>query len=184
MRHLRPADDIERRKWQNPEATLSDIGLKPGMTFIDSGCGGGFFTIPAARMVGESGAVYGIDISAAAIENLKASASKEGLYNLKLTAGRAEEIVLCQKCADIVFFGIVLHDFEDPLKVLKNARGMLKPDGRLVNLDWKDEPMEMGPPLEIRFSEDKAVKLITGAGFRVEIVKEAGPYHYLIVATI
>jgi len=45
-------------------------------------------------------------------------------------------------------------------KVLANARRMVKPAGNLVNLDWKKEPMELGPPLEKRFSGEVAVRLI------------------------
>ena len=178
----RPAIDHERRKWQNPEAILADIGLKPGFTFVDIGCGGGFFTLPAARMVGRRGKVYGLDVDARSITSLKELAAKEGLKNLNLTAGQAEESVICEQGADIVFFGIVLHDFQDPARVLENARRMVKSAGKLVNLDWKKEPMDLGPPLKIRFSEDMAVRLIQTAGFTVETVKDSGPYHYLVVA--
>lgn len=178
----RPADDPERRKWQNPEAILSDIGLKPGFTFIDIGCGGGFFALPAARMVGTRGEVYGLDMDAPSITSLKEHAAREGLSNLHLTTGRAEESVMCEQCGDIVFFGMALHDFQEPDKVLENARKMVKPTGRLVNLDWKKEPMEPGPPLRIRFSEEVAARLIEAAGFSVETIKDSGLYHYLVIA--
>jgi ubiquinone/menaquinone biosynthesis C-methylase UbiE len=175
-------DEKERRKWQNPEAILADIGLKPGFTFIDVGCGEGFFTLPAARIVGRKGKVYGLDIYKEAIDHLREKALKEELTNLNLTLGSAESTILCERCADIVFFGIDLHDFRDPAKVLANARGMLKPTGYLVDLDWKKEPMELGPPVHIRFSEEEAAKRIEAAGFRIETVKEAGPYHYIVIA--
>ncbi len=178
----RPAIDHERRKWQNPEAILADIGLKPGFTFIDVGCGGGFFTLPAARMVGRRGKVYGLDVDNRSITSLKELAAKEELKNLNLTVGQAEESVICEQCADIVFFGIALHDFQDPARVLENARRMVKSAGKLVNLDWKKEPMDLGPPLKIRFSEDMAVRLIQTAGFTIETVKDSGLYHYLVVA--
>ena len=47
-------DEQERRKWQNPEDILAEIGLRSGMTFMDIGCCQGFFTIPAARIVVDS----------------------------------------------------------------------------------------------------------------------------------
>ena len=49
--------------------------------------------------------------------------------------GRAEDTIFCEACADIVFFGMVLHDFSDPVKVLLNTGRMLKATGRLVDLD-------------------------------------------------
>lgn len=180
--HRKYHDEAERRNWQNPEAILTEAGLEPGMTFIDIGCGDGFFALPAARMAGSSGRVYGLDADGESINELKEKASKEGLKNIKAQAGAAEDTMLCGNCADIVFFGICLHDFYDPAKVLKNAGHMLKKGGRLVDVDWKKEPMALGPPLEKRFDEAKASKLIAEAGFQVESVKSVGPYHYMVIA--
>jgi ubiquinone/menaquinone biosynthesis C-methylase UbiE len=159
------------------------IGLKPGFTFIDVGCGEGFFAIPAAGIVGRKGKVCALDIDKYAITELKRKIARRGLKNLQVLVGRAEDTVLCEACADIVFFGIVLHDFNVPAKVLANAKIMLKPAGRVVDLDWKKEPTVFGPPLQIRFSEDQASNLIKAAGFKVERAVEAGPYHYIIIAT-
>lgn len=177
-----PFDDPERRKWQDPEAVLSDIGVKAGFTFIDIGCGGGFFTLPAARIVGKRGRVYGLDTDTDSITILKEQAAKEGFTNLSLHVGKAEESIICENCADIVFFGLSFHDFQYQSKVLENVRKMIKPDGRLVNLDWKKEPMEPGPPLVIRFDREMAARLIRSAGFTIETVRDSGPYHYLIIA--
>jgi ubiquinone/menaquinone biosynthesis C-methylase UbiE len=176
-------DEKERRKWQSPEAILAEIGVKGGFTFVDVGCGHGFFALPAARLVGNEGSVYGLDADWEAIRRLRVEAAKEKLRNLKLKAGMAEETIFCDSCADIVFFGIVLHDFRDPNKVLSNAKKMLKPTGRLIDLDWKKETMQLGPPLRIRFSERQASSIIERAGFSIDEVKKEGLYHYLIVAT-
>jgi len=174
--------DEERRRWQDPEKILSEIGLESGATFIDIGCGRGFFAIPAAEIVGRNGRIYGVDTNPNFIEELKKRALQRGLYNLQLSSGKAEDTVLCEECADIVFFGIVLHDFDDPTKVLKNARRMLKPTACLINLDWKKEHTNLGPPYERRFSETQAERMIKDAGFIVELIKDTGLYHYLITA--
>jgi ubiquinone/menaquinone biosynthesis C-methylase UbiE len=175
-------DEVERRRWQNPEAILADVGLRPGFTFVDMGCGEGFFSIPAAKLVGKNGRVYGLDIDDEAIRRLEEKARREGLENLISMVGEAEETIFCEACADIVFFGIVLHDFGDPAKVLSNARRMIKPTGRLIDLDWKKKSMELGPPVRIRFSEVEAARLIEAGGFKIDSVRESGPYHYVITA--
>jgi ubiquinone/menaquinone biosynthesis C-methylase UbiE len=126
----------------------------------------------------------GLDVSPQAIERLRIKAANEGITNLQLRIGRAEETILCEACADFVFFSIVLHDFYEPTEVLANAAKMLKPGGKLVNLDWEKEPMELGPPVHIRFTKEKAIKLIEGGGFKLKIVKNFGLYHYLIIAII
>jgi ubiquinone/menaquinone biosynthesis C-methylase UbiE len=175
-------DDEDRRKWQNPEAILAEIGLAPGMVFADLGCGEGFFAVPAARIVGSEGEVYALDSDAEGIDHLKKTAEDEGLVNLIAVAGQGESTILCEECADIVFLGTVLHDFADASKVLRNARRMIKPEGRLVNLDWRKEQTALGPPVEIRFDEARASRLISEAGFQVQKVWDIGPYHYVVTA--
>ncbi len=178
-----PPNDEVRRRWQDPDLILRQtVGLQPGMVFADIGCGSGFFALPASRIVGERGKVYAVDIDERAIAELRAAAEAEGLANVITTVGPAERVVPCVACADVVFFGINLHDFEDPALVLSNARATIKPGGRLVDLDWKKEEAEIGPPVAIRFDEEKASGLISAAGFRVDSVSEAGPYHYVLIA--
>ena len=176
------ADDPERRRWQDPEQILSITGLREGMVFVDLGCGEGYFALPAARRVKNYGKVFAVDINAEAVERLRTRAEKEGLRNLVTRVGEAETTRFCEGCADIVFFGIDLHDFRDPVAVLRNAKQMLGPRGRLVDLDWKDQPMEPGPPPGKRFSIGKASDLIESVGLWVQSVQDAGPYHYLIIA--
>jgi ubiquinone/menaquinone biosynthesis C-methylase UbiE len=176
------ADDPERKKWQDPEKILSAIGLSSGMIFVDIGCGEGYFALSAARLVGPGGKVYATDINTDSVAVLREHAANEGFSNLSAEVKAAEETVVCEGCADIVFFGIDLHDFADPEKVLNNAKIMLKASGSLIDLDWKDEPMEFGPPKEKRFSVQKAQVMIESTGFHVLSVMDAGPYHYLISA--
>ncbi len=173
-------DELTRRSWYNPEAILKD--LNAGMVFADIGCGDGFFSILAAKKVGEKGKVYAVDVDASAIKKLKQKAEHESLKNITAKVGLAEETVFCIGCADFVFYSMVLHDFADPTKVLQNARKMLKPTGRLVDLDWKKKEMPFGPPLKIRFSEEQAAALIREAGFQIVDVKDTGKYHYVVTA--
>ncbi len=180
-RHGYYHNDAERREWQNPEQILNSIGLKSGLKFIDIGCGIGFFTIPAAKIVGNEGRVYALDINEEAIGILRKRVENEGLNNLTLQVGKAEEITFCNYCADIIFFGINLHDFANPKKVLINAKRMLKSQGRLIDLDWKKELMKIGPPMNIRFDKQKAMDLIKEANFEIETIKNL-KYHYLIIA--
>jgi ubiquinone/menaquinone biosynthesis C-methylase UbiE len=178
----RGPDEKERRKWQDPESILQEIGLRPGVTFIDVGCGEGFFALPAARLAGEKGKVFGLDINPRAIRRLRSRGAKEGLTNLHLSVGQAEDTVLCESCADIVFFGTALHDFDNPDRVVANAWKMLRPGGKLADVDWKKKPMGLGPPMSIRFSEAKARSILGSGGFKVVSSANVGHYHYLIIA--
>ena len=90
--------EAERRRWQNPESILAVAGLKSAMTFVDLGCGNGFFALPAARTVGAEGRVHGVDANPEFIEELRTRAEGEGLKNVDVTAGRAEQTIPCEQC--------------------------------------------------------------------------------------
>jgi ubiquinone/menaquinone biosynthesis C-methylase UbiE len=121
--------------------------MGPGKKLANIGCGDGFFTPPAARMAGKDGVVYGVDADGESLKELREKLEKEGLTNVFLFAGDAEGIVPCKSCADIVFFGICLHDFRDPGQVLTNARQILK-KGRRCWLTWtgRRNPRPAGRP--------------------------------------
>jgi ubiquinone/menaquinone biosynthesis C-methylase UbiE len=177
-----PPDDTSRRRWQDPERVLAAIGVAPGMTFLDVGCGEGYFALPAARRVGVSGRVCGIDVSKDAVTRLQAHAAEARMDWVSAQAGAAEDTLLCSGCGDVVFFGICLHDFSDPGRVLRNARRMVREGGVLADLDWHNREMPIGPPLERRFPPEHAVVLIREAGFHLSSLQDCGPYHYLILA--
>ncbi|NLF88833.1 class I SAM-dependent methyltransferase [Candidatus Bathyarchaeota archaeon] len=173
-------DEKTRREWYNPDAVLAT--LRQGMVFVDVGCGDGYFSILAAEKVGSEGKVYAVDIDESRIKLLKEKAQTQRLDNIVAVAARAEETVFCEGCADIVLYSMDLHDFDDPEQVIANANTMLKPGGKVIDLDWKKMQMDFGPPYEVRFSEQKAKDMLQNAGFTAEAV-EAGPYHYIVTAT-
>ena len=152
------------------------------MVFVDVGCGDGFFTILASRKVGKKGKVYAVDIDPAGIEKLKSKAKTEGLTNITAEVGKAEDIVFCKQCADFILYCMDLHDFSEPVKVIQNAKQMIKPTGHLIDLDWKKQQMSFGPPVSIRFSQEQASNLIRSSGFTVVDTQDAGPYHYILIA--
>jgi ubiquinone/menaquinone biosynthesis C-methylase UbiE len=173
-------DEATRRSWYSPEAVLQN--LRSGMIFMDIGCGDGFFSVLAAKKVGTTGKVFAVDIDASAIEKLNQKAEVEGLKNIVAKVGKAEDTFFCKECADFIFYGMDLHDFSDPVKVLKNAKQMIKANGHLIDLDWKKMAMSFGPPVAIRFSEEKALGLLRSAGFNITDVRDVGPYHYIVAA--
>jgi ubiquinone/menaquinone biosynthesis C-methylase UbiE len=173
-------DESTRRSWYSPEAVLHN--LHSGMVFLDIGCGEGFFSILAAKKVGETGKVFAVDIDASAIKKFNQKVETQGLKNIVAKVGKAEDTVFCDECADFIFYSMDLHDFADPVKVLKNAKQMIKANGQLIDLDWKKIDMPFGPPVTIRFSEEKASDLLRSTGFTIADVRNIGPYHYIVTA--
>ena len=76
------------------QPTLRKIGLKSGESFFDAGCGDGFFTIPAAEMVGSSGKVFAVDIWDEGIQNLNRELRSKVITNV-FTSIADLKLILC-----------------------------------------------------------------------------------------
>ncbi len=157
----------ERRKRQQPEEILKSIGLKKSMCFIDSGCNDGFFTLPASRIIGSNGRVIAIDVDEDALTRLRAKLINENISNVEIIKSPSEEVIVEDNIADIIFFGTVLHDFYDPVRVLRNSKMMLKDSGFIYNLDWRKAHSPIGPPYNVRFSQEDVTVLAKKSGLNV-----------------
>ena len=93
--------------FRNPYRLLQAAGLKPGQTVLEVGCGPGFFTIPTARIVGEKGMVYALDINPLAIRRVTGKIQKQAISNVKPMLANAADTALPEESVDIAFlFGL------------------------------------------------------------------------------
>jgi len=172
----------ERREWQDPDKILLKLGLKRGQRFLDVGSGPGFFAVAASKLVGEFGAIYCVDSSSEAAEMCAQNLKKAGYSNFKVLVAAVEEASLPSEFFDVVLVANVLHDFSDPLNVLRSIYGWLRSEGTLGVVDWKKSETPFGPPLNMRISLEESVALVERAGFKVEEVDDSFPYHYMVKA--
>lgn len=92
---------------KNPLETLKAAGLKPGQRVLEVGCGPGFYTIPAAKIVGADGILYAMDVNPRAIKLVENKMRKFALGNIKPVVGNAADTGLPDGGLDLVFvFGI------------------------------------------------------------------------------
>jgi len=91
------------------EDLLLPAGVEKGQKILEVGCGPGFYTIPAAKIVGEEGIVYANDINPFAIKRVKKKISKKKIKNVKLLLENVTETSLLDDSIDLVFFFGVLH---------------------------------------------------------------------------
>jgi ubiquinone/menaquinone biosynthesis C-methylase UbiE len=166
----------ERRREQDPEGLWERIGLRPGDVVVDVGAGSGYFAIPAARRVGPQGRVYAVDLSVELVELVRERARSAGLVQLEARASSLEHIPLPDGLADLVLLANVLHDI--PPSTVGEAVRLLRPGGRLIDLDWKKEPGASGPPESVRLSPSEAEHRLAGHGLRVVERWEDGEHHY------
>jgi ubiquinone/menaquinone biosynthesis C-methylase UbiE len=150
--------------------------VRDGDAIADIGAGTGFFALEAARRVGPRGRVYAIDLSAELVALLKERKEREGLAALIPLQNTTSSIPLGDAVADLVLLANVLHDVPPP--TLREAVRLLRPRGRLVNLDWKKEETPGGPPPEIRLTAAEAAEVFGEYGLEEVERWEFGPWHY------
>jgi len=177
-------DSPERLEVLDPYRILSWAGVSSGHTLADIGCGTGFFSIPASQLVQETGSVYGIDISREMLASLQIKAKRKQIKNIKIMQSQECEIPLEKRTLDFALLAFVLHEVSDRVKFLKDVAVYLKPDGRLILLEWKKKKDVEGPPFKDRISLRKMLYLAEKAYLKVERRKDLNPQHYLAIFSI
>ncbi|MBI2625483.1 class I SAM-dependent methyltransferase [Candidatus Parcubacteria bacterium] len=171
------------RAFLDPARLLEAVGLKPGMEVADFGCGAGHFAIPLARLVGDRGVVHAMDVRTEMLEAVVGRAKLERLYNIQaervdLEAERGSK--LKDGSQDMVVAANILFQARDQRALIGEAHRVLKPEGRLVAIEWHSEAM-FGPAFALRPTPVDVKALAAEAGFQLEHTLEAGSFHFAIV---
>jgi ubiquinone/menaquinone biosynthesis C-methylase UbiE len=126
----------------NPYGRLSTAGLKPGQKVLEVGCGPGFFTIPAARIVGDVGFVYALDVNPVAVEHVQRKIQRQGLKNIQVMYADASRTSLPAESVDVAFLFAVIHAFPDVGEVMKEMHRVLKTNGALsIQSRWPEKKL-------------------------------------------
>ncbi len=162
-RRARRLDGEERVKELRPQQLLTEVaGITRGMTCVDLGCGTGTFSLPMAGCVGSEGIVYAVDDSAEMLEYLRA---KNPPPNLRLVQRDAGQTGLDSQIADFCLLAFILHEVKQPDSVVSEAFRLLKPEGKVLVVEWKADLGSPGPPRNRRLSQGQVERLFQTVGF-------------------
>jgi len=165
----------------NPVAIAS---LKEGDVVLDLGSGAGFDAFLAAKKVGKTGRVIGVDMTPEMLERAKANAKKGGFDNVEFRSGEIEKLPVKDNVIDVIISNCVINLSPDKETVFKEAFRVLKSGGRLMVSDLvlaKDLPKEIKESVEAyvgclagAIKKDDYLGFIKQAGFQdIKVISEA-----------
>lgn len=174
-------DNERRRSVLPPHETLLSLGLQKGDFVADVGSGIGYFTLPAAEIVGESGMVFALDISPEMINELEGKLEAGKTTNVKTVITQENELQVDSGSISYAFICTVLHETDDKKIFLQEVRRILKDTGKVVIVEWKKEATDYGPPLNHRLALEDVSDLVVTIGFRNVQHQEIGQYFYAVI---
>ena len=122
------------RKWlMNPVKTLQGAGIQPGQTVLEVGCGTGFFTLPAAELLGDRGRLVAMDTLLDYTRRVSEKVRSAGLKNVHVIQRDALDTGLEAASMDtVLLFGVLPFPFLPLNKLLPEMHRIIKPDGRMA----------------------------------------------------
>lgn len=163
----------------NPQQILKNISLKEDMVACDFGSGSGGWAIPLAKEL-KSGMVYAIDILEEAVSALGSKASAAQIFNIKPTIGNVEKgVKMKDEYFDLVLMTNLLFQVDNKRFVLEEGKRVLKPQGIILIVDWKQEAPIGSKEGRVSLEEIKAIAGMIG--LKAEKEFNAGNFHWGLI---
>lgn len=130
---------VERDREERTDLLIEALAPRPGMVVADIGAGTGYLARRLAPRVAPGGRVVAVDLQPQMIERLRSLARRDGLANIEARAAREDDVGLDPASLDLAVMVDVYHELARPYEVLASIVRALKPDGRVVFVEYKAE---------------------------------------------
>ena len=175
-------DNLKRREMLPPEKTLISLGLKEGDIVADIGCGIGYFTIPAAEIVGDSGKVFAMDILQEMLEEVEIKQKVNNISNIKTILTEENDLKLEADKVTVAFISNVLHEADDKERFLSEIKRIICSKGIVAIVEWQKINSEFGPPVDHRLDKADLINIVDKLGFSNISVIDIGENFYGLIA--
>lgn len=165
VRNKHKLDNENRRKMLPPEKTLINLGLNAGDLMADIGCGIGYFSIPASKIVGDNGKIFALDILPEMLQEVEIRAKENNCNNIKTVLTEENNLKLEEGTITFAFISNVLHETEELDKFLGKVKKVMNSKGKIAIVEWQKINTEDGPPIEHRLDKLELAKLLDNLGF-------------------
>lgn len=170
----------EREREEAPSRAVEALELRDGMVVADIGAGTGYYALRIAPRVAPRGRVLAVDIQQEMLELLSARAKQNGVPNVVPILGEVADPRLPADSVDLVLMVDVYHELEYPYEMMQALKRALKPDGRLVLIEFRAEDPRV-PIKEVhKLSEAQAKKEMEAAGFLWEKTDARLPWQHIL----
>ncbi len=171
----------ERLEEEAPDRALDVMAIPKGAAVADVGAGSGFMTVRLAARVGPTGTVYANDLQPQMLEILRRRLARENITNVTLVQGTLDDPRLPERALDLELMVDVYHELSQPQAVLRHLRDSLKPDGRLVLLEYRKEDPAIPILYEHKMSVAEAKMEVEAEGFTLAKVDESLPRQHILI---
>ena len=160
-------EDPARDAWQKPAEVVKTMNLKPGNVVADIGAGTGYFTRHFAVAVAPGGKALGLDIEQSMVDYMNKDAKKLNLDNYIAKVIPTDDPELEESSVDVIFLSNTYHHIENRPAYFSNAAKSLKPNGRIIIVDFYKNT-DFGPPRDHKLAKEVVLKEMDGAGYRLD----------------
>tara|TARA_B100000809_G_scaffold262133_1_gene312426 strand:+ start:2816 stop:3523 length:708 start_codon:yes stop_codon:yes gene_type:complete len=169
-----------REREERCSLMLANLGIKPGMTVCDMGCGNGFHTLKMAKMTGPTGAVLAVDVQPEMLKLLRERSEKEGIENITPILGSFHQPRLPPNSVDLILLVDVYHEFSHPVTMLKGMRDSLRPEGVIVLVEFRAEDPKVPIKLLHKMSKEQILKELPANGFKLVKDYDKLPWQHMM----
>ena len=170
--------------FSDPKKVIGELTIQPGFEVADLGAGSGHYAQALARAVGDKGKVYAVDVQKELLDRIKNEARREKIHNIEVLRGDIEVLGgthLADASVQIAVAANVLFQCADKAGLAREAFRILKPNGRMLVVDWKDSYGGTGPIAGHVVTASVALPIFESAGFTKERDITAGEHHWGII---
>ena len=166
---------------EDPDRMLAALDIRKGSVVADIGAGVGYHVWRIAEIVGPTGKVIGEDIQEGMVRLLKKNIDDRKVRNVEVILGTPTDPKLPQNAIDLVLMVDVYHEFSEPATMMRRIQEALKPDGRVVLVEFrKEDPSVPIQPLHKMSVEDVRWEL-EPLGFKFQRSLEFLPWQHIII---
>jgi len=174
-------DRAERIVEEAPQDAVRVLDIPKGATVADIGAGTGYITMLLAAVVGPNGRVYANDLQPQMIEMLRRRLASKQIANVTPVLGDVDDPKLPAAAIDLVLMVDVYHELSRPQVMLQRIRAALKPNGRLVLVEYRKEDPAIPIRFEHKMSVSEAKMEVEAEGFTLSKVDESLPRQHVLI---